>query len=220
MSLDNIILLAIAISLLCFKPGPGMMTIISRALNSGFIPASAMILGIVSVEAAYFILAITSYGLIEQNADFIAHFMKSIAAVYFVFLGVKGLLEARLKGNEVLSAMGKKAQLGENFAAGAMVTACNPYVILFYATVVPGILEVDTMTLRDHLIALSVITGINLLLLNAQALLASYIKDLFKQPLLIIRINQLTSSCFIGIGLFLAYTLLPVFAAQLGVAHF
>lgn len=216
MSLENLTLLAIAISLLCFKPGPGMMTIISRALNSGFTAAFFMILGIVFAEATYFVLAVTSYSFVAAHADFISNVTKSIAIVYLFYLGVNGLLNAKLKSNEVFKSKNRKAQLIENFSAGAIVTACNPYVILFYAAVVPGILEIQNMSFKDNMLALSVIIFINLLLLSSQAMLASYIKDVFKKPLLIIRINQFSSLCFIGIALFMTYTLLPLYIAQLG----
>jgi threonine/homoserine/homoserine lactone efflux protein len=220
MSLESLLLLAIAISLLCFKPGPGMMTIISRALNSGFLPAFFMVLGIVTIEALYFVLSITSYSIIEAHADLISNTTKSFAVVYLLFLGIKGLSNAKLKGNEVTANVGKKAQLAENFTAGAIVTACNPYVILFYAAVVPGILDVTNMTMSDHMTAITAITLINLVLLSSQALLASHIKGLFKKPELIIRINQFSSICFIGIALFMTYTLMPIYMAELGFGNF
>lgn len=219
MTLENIFILAIAISLLCFKPGPGMMTIISRALNSGFAPAFAMVCGIMTVETLFFIAAATSFTLLEDNADIIANTTKSLAIVYLLFLGIKGLMDYHRKGNELSVSKGTNAQLAENFVAGALVTMSNPFVIIFYAAVVPGILEMPSMEISDHLIAIGVITFINFSLLTSQALLASFLRDLLKSNFLIRQINLVTSLAFIGIGLYMTYSMLPIFAGTLGFAN-
>jgi threonine/homoserine/homoserine lactone efflux protein len=219
MTYENILILAIAISLLCFKPGPGMMTIITRALNSGFKPAFAMICGIMTVETIFFIAAATSFTFLSIHSELIANITKSLAIVYLMFLGIKGFMDYHRKGNEITARIGQNAQLAENFAAGAIVTMSNPYVIIFYAAVVPGILEMPSMTTYDHVIALCVITSVNFLLLTSQALLASYLRDLLKSNYLIRQINLFTSLAFIAISLYMTYTLLPIFAGTLGFAN-
>lgn len=218
MTLEAALILAIAICLLTVKPGPGMLAVISRALADGFTPAFFLACGIVSVQVFFFSLSIASIQIVAgQDLDSFSNFMTAIAAIYMFFLGTKGLMKLN-KG--VMKQFGSRQKTRllyvENYFAGVMITLSNPFVILFYAAVVPAILHLDQLGGFDIAIALFIVAGLNLFLLSMEALLASHIRESLKNETLIRRINLFTSLSFLAIGLFLCYTLLPLFQASLG----
>lgn len=221
MTLETALILAIAICLLTVKPGPGMLAVISRALADGFMPAFFIALGIVTIQVFFFSLSIASIKVAGGgDLDTFSNFMKALAAAYMFFLGVKGLMTLD-KGvvKQLGSKKRKRMEFFENYGAGVMITLSNPFVILFYAAVVPAILQLDTLGMADTAIALVIIAGLNLGLLSTEALLAAHIRESLKDKGLIRNINLFTSLCFLAIGAFLVYSLLPFFQASLGFGH-
>lgn len=215
MTLESIFFLSIAIILLTVKPGPGMLAIISRALNDGFLPAFMMALGIVTIQAAFFILSAFSFSLAEGQLDFLTDIMKAIGASYMFYLGFRGLNNLGKGSWKKQEAQREKALL-ENYLAGAMITLSNPFVILFYAAVVPGILDLQSLSGFEVPLACFIIVALNLSCLTIEAALANQVRESLKAPLFIKRINLFTSISFILIGCFFTYSLLPLFSAYLG----
>jgi threonine/homoserine/homoserine lactone efflux protein len=221
MTLEAALLLAVAICLLTVKPGPGMLAILSRALADGFAPAFYLALGIITIQTVFFSLSVTGLTLMEAHLESLTSFMKVIAAVYMFYLAYRGF--SNLKKGVVKKLGGERRkhhiEFLENYSAGLMITLSNPFVILFYAAVVPAIINVEGFTFFDYIIALSIILGLNLTLLCCEALLAASIRENLENKKLIYNINLITSISFVLIGLFLTYTLLPVFSASLGFAE-
>jgi len=218
MTFDSALILAIAICLLTVKPGPGMLLIISKALADGFFPAFAIALGIVTIQIFYFSLSVAGISIMENHMEALSYIMKSIAATYMFYLGVRGLMRRHHVAVLGVSKRGKKLFF-ENYSAGVLITLSNPFVILFYAAVVPSILDLKSVQGSDIVISLVIIGGLNLMLLSGEALLASHVRESLKDTSFIRRLNTFTSISFICIGLFLTYTLLPLFSASLGFGH-
>lgn len=211
MTLDTCLTLALAIALLTLKPGPGMLAIISRSLTDGFKSGLALALGIVTIQVVFFTIAAFGFAMIEQHMLFISILLKSLGAAYLIYLGVKGLLnvEAGLwKGQQN---GGKTLSLPENYMAGTAITLGNPFVILFYAAIIPSILSLETLHWSDLVIATSIIAGTNLSLLSLEALMAEKAGALLKNPVIVRRVNIGVSATFILIGLFLGISALPLF---------
>ncbi len=222
MTFDSAVLLAIAICLLTIKPGPGMLALVTRALADGFWPAFFIALGIVTVQAFFFVTASFSITLAEDYVATITNVMKAVGASYMFFLGYKGLsslergLWTKRSKDGHVHAVIKPSVLSENYIAGLTITLANPFVILFYVAVVPSILSLEALDGVDVFLATLIIVSINLFILTLEAVLAAQLREALRERKTIRIINTITSLCYIGIGLFLTYSLLPLFVATLG----
>lgn len=195
-----------------------MLAVLSRALADGFAPAFYLALGIITIQGLFFSLSVTGLAMLEAHLETLTNFMKAIAAVYMFYLGYRGFSNLNKGVVKRLGGERRKHHIEflENYGAGLMITLSNPFVILFYAAVVPAIINIKSFTFLDYFIALAIIMGLNLSLLSSEAMLASSIRQNLENKKLIYRINLFTSVSFVCIGLFLTYALFPVFTASLG----
>lgn len=216
MTLDTCLTLALAIALLTLKPGPGMLAIISRSLTDGFKSGFALALGIVTIQVVFFTVAAFGFAMIEQHMLFISILLKSLGAAYLIYLGVKGLLNVESGLWKGPQGGGKTLSLPENYMAGTAITLGNPFVILFYAAIIPSILNLEKLHWNDLVIAASIIAVTNLSLLSLEALLAEKAGTLLKNLTVVRRVNIGVSVLFILIGLFLGLSALPLFNFELG----
>ncbi len=217
MTFDTCLTLALAIALLTAKPGPGMLAIISRALTDGFASGFALALGIVTIQVVFFIVAALGFAMIEQHMLFISILLKSLGAAYLIYLGVKGLLNVESGLWKGPQGTGRTLTLSENYMAGTAITLGNPFVILFYAAIIPSIMNLQALRWDDLVIAAAIIAGTNLSLLSLECLLADKAGSLLKNPPLVRRVNIGVSVVFIVIGLFLGLSALPLFDFNLGI---
>jgi len=210
MTIEAALSLAIAIILLTIKPGPGMLAVISRSLSDGFLAALMIAMGIVTVQILYFLLAAFSFTIAEDHLLFISILMKSFGAVYLFYVGAKGFahLEAGVWAGkpDVLT----QIKASENYLAGVAITLGNPFVILFYAALIPSILELKELRIDDIFLGACIIASLNLAILAAECALASKAREFLKQPKVVKILNIATSSAFIMIGLFIGYSIFPL----------
>lgn len=217
MTFDTCLTLALAIALLTLKPGPGMLAILSRALIDGFAAGFALALGIVSVQVLFFTIAAFGFAMIEQHMLFISILLKSLGAAYLIYLGVKDLLNVESGVWKGPQGTARTLSLPENYVAGAAITLGNPFVIFFYAAIMPAIMPLQSLQWNDLVIAGAIIGVTNLSLLSLESLLADKARTALKNPALVRRINIGVSVTFILIGLFLGLTALPLFDFELGI---
>lgn len=216
MTLDTCLTLALAIALLTLKPGPGMLAIISRSLTDGFPSGFALALGIVTIQVVFFTIAALGFAMIEQHMLFISILLKSLGAAYLIYLGVKGLLNAESGLWKGPQNGGRTLSLPENYMAGTAITLGNPFVILFYAAIIPSIMDLQMLQWHDLVVAAAIIAGTNLSLLSLEAFMAEKAGKILKNPVIVRRVNIGVSATFILIGLFLGLSALPLFDFELG----
>lgn len=202
---ETLLFLGISIALLTFKPGPGMLAIITRALNDGFLPAFFIALGIVTIQNLFFTATALGASITASSLSVITDLMKVIGAVYLFYMGYKGLsnpykgLWTKGKSSEIR----KQKQLLENYMAGIAITLSNPFVILFYIGIVPTILDNSTPNMTNIALGCLVISCVNLTLLALEAALATQLRQTLQNNVVVKRVNIFTSGAFIAIGLFL-----------------
>ena len=154
MSLLNIFAFSLAMFLLAITPGPGVFATISRALSSGFLNASFVVMGIVIGDIIFLLLAIFGLSAIASILGDFFILVKYLGGIYLLFLGYKILTskeqETNLKGIYELS-------WKKNFLTGLIITLSNPKVILFYLGFLPTFINLQTLTAIDIFIISTVV---------------------------------------------------------------
>lgn len=191
-----------------------MATYITRTIQQGFPSGLAIALGVTTIEFGYYALSALSLSLIDPAVVQASYTIKAFAAAYLIFLGVRGFIQLRRGPVNLFGSQKKWLTLLENFLMGITVTLSNPYTFLFYATVVPTILNMNGAT-TPFLTGLVIVSGVGLLCRLAIITLAHQAREILADSKFIEVVNVITSVVFIGIGLFLAFSLLPVFVPTL-----
>ena len=197
MSLLNIFAFSLAMFLLAITPGPGVFATISRALSSGFLNASFVVIGIVIGDIIFLLLAIFGLSAIASILGDFFILVKYLGGIYLLFLGYKILTskeqETNLKGIYELS-------WKKNFLTGLIITLSNPKVILFYLGFLPTFINLQTLTAIDIFIISTVVTIVLGGVMLAYAYSASSAKNLFKSKSSKRKMNIAAGSVMIRAG--------------------
>jgi len=204
MDQQAIIALALAVLALALKPGPGMMMAMSRTMANGMSACIAFMAGFLLVTLGYLVLVFVSFNIPGVDMVFITILVKTIAAAYLIWMGVKGLKDIHL---EYMGDM-EGYSFFDTFSAAVILTISNPLVIVFYAGILPTILDINAMTLNDMFI----ITTVVLVIEGVAPLVYCTPLALFRKkiPVEFLKGMRVCSSIvIILIGLYIGYTALP-----------
>lgn len=206
MTLDSIIILATAVAALAAKPGAGMMMVMSRSIAQGMSACLAFVLGFCVISLLFLALVIFGYKFMEGiDVVFISIIIKSISAVYLIYLGIKGIQQA----SEPFYVEETKAEsFFDNFTASLLLTLSNPLTIVFYAGILPTILDVNNIGGSDILTVAIVICVVELVV----AVAYSFPFVLFRhkvKPEFFRGLKYFSSFVIILVGLYIGYTTLP-----------
>lgn len=198
----------ISVAALSFKPGPGMAAIVTRSLRDGFWPAFCLSMGCTTIEMFYFLVAVFSFSIIDQIIGQIEIVLKIIGSSYLIYLGVKGLRNYKKQLEVKANGKPSRKTLIESYMSGMAVTMGNPLVILFYAGVVPVIMDLSDLNFYAVLVSLLIIFGVHFVLLTMQCLLAAQFRQFLTAPKAVQVVNIVMSSVMIAIGLYIAASLI------------
>lgn len=205
MTLEAILTLGLAVMALALKPGPGMAMIMSRTISQGMGACFTFMLGYLNVTFIYLLIVFTGFHFAEMDMVFITILVKSLAAVYLIWTGFKGLQSL----SESLAIQDVEGEgFLDNFFAAVMLTASNPLVIVFYAGILPTLLNVNTMTVHDMSVIIMVVLAVELIIPVLYCIPLAMFRSKFP-PSFLRGLKLFSSITIILVGLYIGYTAIP-----------
>lgn len=205
MTLEAIMTFAIVVGALAIKPGAGMAMVMSRSIAQGWGACLSFVLGFCIISILFLGLVVFGYKFVEVDLVFISILIKSFAAVYLIWLGVKGLQKAQ---DPFYIEDMKVESFFDNLSASLMLTLSNPLTIVFYAGILPTILDIKSISLMDF--ATLSLTVIVVEYLVAIAYTAPLILYRTRIPQSFMRgLSYFSSVVIILVGLYIGYSALP-----------
>ena len=200
MTLTAFLAYCAAITLAAATPGPAMFTVITNGVSRGFLRAFVAGIGIAAGDAVLVTLALLGLVALAQTFEWVFLALKYAGALYLIFLGVKMWRAAAQSPRQ--GAL--QAKLSRSFLLGASVALGNPKAILFHASIMPLILNLDTMTLADGLLVVAVVISVNIVTMGVYAALAGRASGWFRTPKRMRLMNRFAGSAMIGTGALIA----------------
>lgn len=205
MNIESILTLALAVAALAIKPGAGMMMVMSRSIASGWSACFAFVIGFCVISILFLAIVVFGYQFINVDIVFISIFIKSFAAVYLIWLGIKGLQTA----NAPLHLQESKAKsFYDNLTASLVLTLSNPLTIVFYAGILPTIMNINEISWNDFIIMGAVICVVELVVAVAYSAPLILFRKRFDQSSLS-GLKIFSSIIIILVGLYIGYTAIP-----------
>ncbi len=193
--------LAGAMLLLAVTPGPGVFATVARALASGVGHAAVVVLGIVTGDLLFLLLAIFGLSAIAELLGGLFTFVKYAGAAYLMWLGLKlwtaPPVPAHLKGVRELS-------WRANYTSGLVITLGNPKVILFYLGFLPTFLDLHRLDGADIAAAAGIVSVVLGAVLMGYAYAADRARRLFTSARAERALNRGAGSVMIATGAVLA----------------
>ncbi len=207
MTFDAFLTLFCGVALLAAKPGPGMMTVATKAMGEGLGSVISFMVGTNLVKIIFFVLVVLGYGLLPERALFVSIILKTVTAVYLIWLGAQGFkkLDPDARANDDIV---KKTGFQENFLAGFMLTISNPFDILFFAGVLPTILNVADVGVGDYVLAALTIVVADSVVALSYAVPISLSRRFINRAV-VRKLNIVASAGLILVGLVIGASALP-----------
>ncbi|MFD2053117.1 LysE family translocator [Mesorhizobium calcicola] len=190
-----------AITLAAATPGPAMFAVITNGVSRGFLRAFMAGVGVAAGDAVLVTLALLGLVALAQTFEWVFLLLKYAGAVYLVFLGVRMWRAAASQSDEPQAS---QPRLSRSFFLGASIALGNPKAILFHASIMPLILNLNTMTLADGLLVVAVVISVNVLTMGMYAALAGRASGWFRTPGRMRLMNRFAGSAMIGTGALIA----------------
>lgn len=199
MDFQSFLTLFCGVAVLAAKPGPGMMTVATKAMGEGLPSVIYFMVGTNLVKILFFILVVLGYGLLPERAFAVTILLKAATAAYLIWQGAQGFKnrDPNPQGNQEIA---RKSGFIENFTAGFMLTIANPFDILFFAGVLPSILKVDNVAVTDYAFAAITIVAADSLVALSYAIPIALSRRFISHNI-VKKLNVVASGGLIAVGL-------------------
>lgn len=206
MTTQAILTLALAVMALAIKPGPGMMMVMSRSISGGLTACLTFVLGICLVSLLFLGLVLFGYKFFDGvDLVFISIVVKAFAATYLIWLGVNGLRKAQ---EPFFIEDLKVESFGENLSASIALTLSNPLAIVFYAGVLPTVLDVNSITTSSMFIVALVIVVVETVVAVGYSLPLIFCRHKMSKKFFR-GLKYFSSIIIVLVGIYIGYSALP-----------
>lgn len=202
MDLSALALFAAVYFVAVASPGPGMAAIVARGLGQGLAAAPAFIAGFVVGDLVLFALAASGLAMLARTFETAFLVVKYAGCTYLLWMAWR-IWTAPVKSSEVRAAAGR-VRAWPSFLGTLSLTLGNPKAIVFFASIMPLVVDLREMTplifAELGVVIVLVITPV----LTAALLLANRARRLFTSEKALKRINRLTGGLMGGAALAIA----------------
>jgi len=201
MTLHTAIAFGVAMFFLAASPGPGLATIISRALASGPVAGLAVTAGLVLAD--FFFMAVAMVGLtaVATALGPLFQIVKYAGAAYLVWLGWRAFRGA---GKPLVVAPRSGQSLAKDVGLGFLVTLGNPKAILFYSALLPTFLDMTRIDVGDFFILAAIVVVVSYLVYGSYIFVAERSRRLLSSTSASRVFSRLTGTVLIGAGIAVA----------------
>ena len=146
MTLTSALALYTTMIVLALLPGPGVVVVVARALDSGFRQGLATAMGILSGDFIFIALAIFGLAALAEVMGSFFVIVKYAGAAYLIYLGFQLITSSN---NNTPSEAPKPTNYSANYLVGLATSVSNPTVTLFYLSFFPAFLDLENISATD-----------------------------------------------------------------------
>lgn len=178
----------IGMIILAASPGPGVFASVAKAISEGFVASLYLIGGLVVGDIIYLVLAIIGMSTIAIALGEFFFTVKIIGGIYLIYLGYKSFTtKGAIKKIDKNKTSKSKWQ---NFITGFLVTLGNPKPILFYASVLPTLINFEEVKFAEIFMMVFLIALVSFVVVGGYAYFASLGRKFITNTRIEKRINR------------------------------
>jgi len=157
MTLSGFVAYSSALAIAAVIPGPQLVAIVAQALKSGYRQAAWMTAGMVLGDVLYLATVLAGLAFIAETFSTLLIVIKWAGVAYLCWLAVQfWRADARFEAGAAGAAPSGKGA----FLSGILVTVGNPKSVLFYISILPTVVEIDTVSAMDTAALLAITAAI------------------------------------------------------------
>jgi threonine/homoserine/homoserine lactone efflux protein len=201
MTLHTALAFGVAMFFLALSPGPGLATILSRALASGPLAGLAVTAGLVLADFFFMGVAMVGLTAVATALGPLFQIVKYAGAAYLIWLGWRAF---RGSGKPLVVAPKSGQGRARDIGLGFLVTLGNPKAILFYGALLPTFLDMTRIHASDFLILAAIVVAVSCLVYGTYIFIAEHSRRLLSSTSASRLFNRLTGTVLIGAGIAVA----------------
>ena len=183
-------------------PGPGIAALVARVLANGLQGVAPFIMGYVIGDWIWLIFAASGLHALAHAFAPVFLIVKYAGAAYLMYMAIS-MWRAHTEGARVIGAKDKRTGW-QLFVSSLSLTVGNPKVIVFFGSILPLVVDLDTMTLAEFF-QIFVVSAVCLVaVLAAYALAANGARALFQSAQAMRVINRGAASIMAGAAVAIA----------------
>lgn len=179
MTATSLLLFAAPFTVAALIPGPAQTALVARVLARGGRGTALFVAGMVLGNAVWLALAAFGLGAIAARLHPLFEAIKWAGVAYLVFLATR-LWRAPV-GAPVDAPPPRDIRV-PGLVAGALLTLGNPKAVVFFTAVLPSVLAVGSLSIRDYVEVAAVGLAIDVAVQSAYAVAAVRARGLFRSP--------------------------------------
>lgn len=201
MTAESALAFAIGMFFLALSPGPGLATILSRALASGPRAGLAVTAGLVIADFLFIAVAMAGLTAIAETFGPLFQAVKYGGALYLMWLGWRAF-----RGKVAPIAVAPRGGQGpfKDIGLGFLVTLGNPKAILFYGALLPTFLDMSRIGVGDVLLLCAIVVAVSYAVYGGYIFLAERSRRLLASRAAARVFNRLSGAILVGAGIAVA----------------
>ena len=149
MTLASAVALFGAMVVLAALPSMSVLTVVTRAIASGFAHGVATALGIVCGDIIFILVAIYGLSLIAGTVESLFVLLKWLGGVYLIWLGISLWRAGPVDKLERSPFASAQRSIFASFYSGLLLTLADQKAILFYGGFFPAFVDVSSLSAKD-----------------------------------------------------------------------
>ena len=199
----QLLLFAMAFSVMVISPGPFVAAIAARSAAFGFRNGFMMALGASLAECVYVMLAVFGLAALAVTHGWALEILRFVGAAWLIWLGWT-LLTSRASIVKTEGGPPVNDSPWRAFWVGALINLGNPKAALFYMAIFPGFFDMSALGIWDAVAILLVTLPLGLLFDCAYAFAGAKARLLLRNDRAIKRVNRATGGVMVGAGVAIA----------------
>lgn len=156
-------------AVLCLKPGPSALVVMSLAASGGRAKGIEATGGVIAANAAYFIAAATGLFAVHTLSAEVFAVIKWAGAAYLVWLGARAIWQSFRPALDLLPAADSASR---PFWRGLVVQGANPNLLVYFGAILPQFVDpgsavapqVAVLAISSFVIEFAILSGYSVLL--------------------------------------------------------
>ncbi len=169
MSLAAFLAYILALFIAAIIPGPGITSIVGRALSLGTMDSLAMGVGLIVGDVIYLTAVILGLSVVAQSFELVFIALKYLGAAYLAYVAYKIWTAGMMTADGLTQS---RASLSKSFVNGLLLTLGNPKPMLFYIALMPSIIPLAQIRILDYLQLVAATVAVLLAVIIAYVALA------------------------------------------------
>ena len=201
MSIELILAFTTGMVILSASPGPGVFSTLAEALSNGFKSSMYFLTGLIIGDIFFLLLAVFGLSFISVALGEFFIIVKIIGGAYLIYLGIKMWKNSKFNLN-INKSKSTKTKF-QKMLAGLLVTLGNPKAIIFYASLLPTIIDLKNIKMIETITIVLIVAVVSYAVIGTYSYLAVKAKLFIKDEKTVSKINKTAGAVMVGAGTYI-----------------